>query len=250
MIHTKSYDLAEIPTIPVIVQCVMSCPWCHFSHARCQSISRRPSGLHFFSTRPPGPSCITQIEIPSAPLPVTVDMPARNSNVNSRCWTDLHLLREVGHATAKNFRPLTANVVRDENPGEYDPHQRREDNIIHTTIPKTRDLVVEYFFIKKNLLFTFRKITSTIPSYKNMSRTYYHTHARDSVPGCTTCLSPDDGIVLGLTGIDLPANFSLGFRKQKTGKTCLWLIDVVRDEFLICRLFHEGPPTWQQLNIF
>lgn len=136
MIHTKSYDFTEIPTIPVIVQRVVPCSWCHLSHARCKCISRRPSGLHFFSTRPPGPSCITQIEIPSTPLSVTVNMPTWNSNVNSCCWIDPHSIWEVGHATTEIFRPLTANVIGNENPWEYDTDKRSKYNIIHTRISK------------------------------------------------------------------------------------------------------------------
>ena len=136
MIHTKSYDLSEIPTIPLIVQHVMPCPWCHLSHARSKCISRRPSGLHFFSTHPPCPSCITQIEIPSTPLSVTVNMPAWNSNADSCCWIDMHLLWEVRHATAEIFQPLTANVVGNENPWEYDTDKCSKYNKIHTTIPK------------------------------------------------------------------------------------------------------------------
>ena len=41
-------------------------------------------------------------------------MPARNSNADSCGWIELHLLWEVGHATAEIFQPLIANVVGNE----------------------------------------------------------------------------------------------------------------------------------------
>lgn len=138
MKRTKAYDLTEVPCIPVIVQRVVPCPWRHLSHTRGQRISGRPSRLYFFSTRPSGPSCITQTKIPSTLLSVSVYMPAWNCDVDSCCWVELHGLREVRHASPEILRPLTADVVRDKNPREYDTNESRKDNVIHTTIPKDK----------------------------------------------------------------------------------------------------------------
>jgi hypothetical protein len=144
--HTKPYDLTEVPTIPVIVQRVVPCAWCHFSHTGCKCICRRPGGLHFLSARPSSPSCITQTEILSTPLSVSVNMPTWNSNINLCRWVDLHVLREVGHATAKILRPLTADVVRDENPWEYYTDKRRKDNKIHIRIPNDERISCRIIF--------------------------------------------------------------------------------------------------------
>ena len=67
---------------------------------------------------------------------MTVDMPAWNSHIDSCFWVDLHALREIQNAAAKILGPLTANVVGNENPREYDPSQCEEDNPIHITVPK------------------------------------------------------------------------------------------------------------------
>jgi hypothetical protein len=136
MERTEAHDLTKVPTIPMIVQRVMPSTWRHLSHTRCKRIGGRPSRLNFLSTCPPSPSCITQAEIPSAPLSVSVDMPAWNSDIDPCCRVDSHLLRELGHASAKILRPLTADVVCDKNPWEYNADKRREDNEIHITIPK------------------------------------------------------------------------------------------------------------------
>ena len=82
-----------------------------------------------------------------------------------------------------------------------------------------------------------------------MSRTDYHTNARDSVAGGTSGLSPDDGIVLGLTCVDLAGEFLVRVSEWNTQNTRLRLIDIVRDEMLISRLLHERAPTWHELHI-
>jgi hypothetical protein len=133
--RTKAYDLTEVPTVPVIVQCVVPCAWCHLSHTRRKCISQRPRRLYFFSACPPSPSCITQTEIFSTSLPMSVNVPAWDSNIDSCFWVDLHVLREVGHASEKVFRPLTADVIGNENPGKRDTDKGRKDNKIHVTIP-------------------------------------------------------------------------------------------------------------------
>ena len=115
----EAYNLTKVPTIPMIIQCVVPSTWHHPSHTRCKQIGGRPSYLNFLSTCPPSPSCITQAEIPSAPFSMSVDMPAWNSNIDPCCWIDLHLLRELGHVSAKILRPLTANVICNKNPWEY-----------------------------------------------------------------------------------------------------------------------------------
>jgi hypothetical protein len=71
---------------------------------------------------------------------MSVNMPAWDSDVNFCCWVDLHVLRKVGHASPKILRPLTTDVIRNENPGEYDPNQCRKDDEIHTTIPKDKGI--------------------------------------------------------------------------------------------------------------
>jgi hypothetical protein len=144
--RTKAYNLTEVPTIPLVIQRVVPCTWRHLSHTRRKCISRRPGGLYFFSARPPSPSCITQTKILSTPLSVSVNMPARDSNVNLNCWVDLHVLREVGHATAKVLRPLTADVVCDKNPWECYTDKRRKDNKIHIRIPNDRRISCRMIF--------------------------------------------------------------------------------------------------------
>jgi hypothetical protein len=138
MKRTKAYNLTEIPAIPVVVQSVVPCTWRHLSHTRCECISGRPRCLYFFSTCPSRPSCITQTKIPSTLRSVSVNMPAWNSDIDSCCWVDLHVLREVGHASTEILRPLTADVVCDKNPGEYDTYECRKNDKINTTIPKDK----------------------------------------------------------------------------------------------------------------
>ena len=65
-------------------------------------------------------------------------MPAWDSEVNFCCWVDSHTLWEVGHAIPKILRPLTSDIVCDENSGEYDSDQCRKENEIHTTVPKDK----------------------------------------------------------------------------------------------------------------
>lgn len=110
--------------------------WRHLSHTRRKRIGGRPSGLDFLSACPPSPFCITQTETLSAPLSVSIDMPAWNSDIDSCFRLDLHVLRELGHATAEILRPLAADVICDEDPWEYNADKRGEDNKIHITIPK------------------------------------------------------------------------------------------------------------------
>jgi len=136
MKRTKADDLMKIPAIPMIIQRVMPGTWRHLSHTWCECIGRWPSCLYFLSACPPSPFCITQTKILSAPLSVSIDMPAGNSDVDFRCRVDLHVLWELRHALAKILRPLTANVICDENPWEYNTDKGRKDNKIHITIPK------------------------------------------------------------------------------------------------------------------
>ena len=129
-------NFMKIPTIPVIIQCVMPGTWCHFSHTRRKRIGGRPSSLDFLSTCSPNPFCITQTETLSAPLSMSIDMPALNSNIDSCCQLDLHVLRELGHATVEILRPLAANIICNEDPWEYNADKHGKDNKIHITIPK------------------------------------------------------------------------------------------------------------------
>lgn len=114
----------------------------------------------------------------------------------------------------------------------------------------TRELVVEWSYIYNNLLFTFWKVARTIPSYKGMSRTYHNTHTWDSVARRTMCLSPYNGIMLGVACVDLHENLRLEFQTRKRDSARLRLIDVVHDEILICYLLHKRAPSWHQLNVF
>ena len=95
MEYTESHDFMKALTIPMIVQCVMPSPWCHLSHTRHKRIGGRPSCLDFLSTCSPSPSCITQTETLLAPLAMSVNMPAWNSNVDLCCQVDLNMLREL-----------------------------------------------------------------------------------------------------------------------------------------------------------
>ena len=67
-------------------------------------------------------------------------MPARDGDVDFCSWVDLHALREVRHAGTKVLRPLTADVICDENPREYNSNQRCKDNEIDTTVPKDQSI--------------------------------------------------------------------------------------------------------------
>lgn len=67
---------------------------------------------------------------------MSVDMPAGNCNIDPCFRINLHALREVGHATEKVLRPLTADIVCDKNPRQYDADQRGKNYKINATIPK------------------------------------------------------------------------------------------------------------------
>ena len=140
MKHMEADNLTKIPTIPVIIQCVMPGTWRHLSHTRRKRIGGRPSSLDLLSACPSSPFCITQTETLSALLSMPIDMPAWNSNIDSCFRLDLHVLRELQHASAEVLRPLTADVISDEDPWEYDPNKCHKDKKIHITIPKgTKD---------------------------------------------------------------------------------------------------------------
>ena len=134
--HTKTSNLTEVPTNPVIIQCVMPCTWCHFSDTWCKCISWRPGSLNFFSTCPPSPFCIPQAKILLAPLSMPIYMPAWDTNFNFCGGVDLHILRKVRHPSLKVLWPLTANIIGDENPGEDTTNKCRKDDKVHITIPK------------------------------------------------------------------------------------------------------------------
>jgi len=62
---------------------------------------------------------------------MVIDMPAGDCNIKfSRIW-DLHLRWEFLHAFAEFFRPLTTNVVRENDSEDYDANNSSEDTEVH-----------------------------------------------------------------------------------------------------------------------
>lgn len=55
---------------------------------------------------------------------------------------------------AKILGPLTANVIGNENPGEYDPRQHEKNNPIHITVPEDQGISLRMILQRMNLLFT------------------------------------------------------------------------------------------------
>lgn len=100
-----------------------------------------------------------------------------------------------------------------------------------------------------NLLFTFREVAGTIPSYQSMSRTYHYTHTGHSVTRCAPCLSPDNCVMLRLACIYLGENFIKSIRNRKENPHFRF-VNIVRDVFLISRLLYKRPPTRHELNVF
>lgn len=76
----------------------------------------RPTRFHLLPACPPRSFRKSQAEALSALLAVSIYMPARNANVDLGFRVDLHVFREVQHASAEVFRPLASYVIRDEYP--------------------------------------------------------------------------------------------------------------------------------------
>ena len=90
---------------------------------------------------------------------------------------------------------------------------------------------------KKNLLLAFQKVASTVLLYESMSRTYYKSHTTLVYIGS----EPLQWCRARTHRYLSRGNFRLEYLNPKIENTCLWLIHIVRDEFLIPCILHEWP---------
>ena len=79
---TESNDSAEVPAIPVIVQCFTPCGRSHLLHAWGQRICMRPADLNLLAACLSGTQCISQTEISPTLLSVAIYVPAWYNSIN------------------------------------------------------------------------------------------------------------------------------------------------------------------------
>jgi hypothetical protein len=134
--RTKSNDFAEVPSDPMIVQGVVACGWTHFTDARGQRVYARPCCFDLLTDCSPCTLHIAQVEIFLTSLAVAIDMPSRDSHVDlSRIW-NLHSFREFFHSFSEILRPLTDDVICDNDAEERDAYKGGENGEIYAAISK------------------------------------------------------------------------------------------------------------------
>ena len=134
--HTKPNNFAKIPTVPMIVQSVVSRGRPHFTNTRRQWICACPCRFDVFTSRPPSAFHVAQVEALSALRPVAVNVPTWNGYANLGRVRDLHRLWEFGHALSEVFRPLADNVVSYDDSHKCYAHKGGEGDEINVAISR------------------------------------------------------------------------------------------------------------------
>jgi hypothetical protein len=107
----------------------------HFPNACSKGVSLCSSRLHILTTSPPNAVHVTERKVSLAIITMSVNVPCGNSNLDLDSGVKLQAFREVFHALREIFRPLTANVVREDNAGKFGTRKRRQNDIVHVAVP-------------------------------------------------------------------------------------------------------------------
>jgi hypothetical protein len=92
-IRTKTDNFMKVPTIPVIVKCVVTSSRPHFTDTRSKRVGMRPTCLYIFTACPSCSNQVIEAEVIAAALTMPVDMPAGDGDIHTSVGIDLHSLR-------------------------------------------------------------------------------------------------------------------------------------------------------------
>jgi hypothetical protein len=132
----KSNNLAKIPPNPMVIQCIMPCRWTHLPNTWCQGVCACPHRFNIFANCSSHALHVAQVEIFLTRFPVPIDMPPRDCHVNLSCVGDSHTLWEFFHTHSEVFRPLTDDVVRDNDSEKSNANEGGKGNEVNITIPR------------------------------------------------------------------------------------------------------------------
>ena len=69
-------------------------------------------------------------------FPVSIYVPTRNPYSNLDTFTYPHMLRELFHSCVQIFRPLAANIIRNNKPNEHNANNSRQCDEVHVTVSR------------------------------------------------------------------------------------------------------------------
>ena len=102
----------------MVVEGLMSGPRPHFPSTCSEGVGLRPGRFHIFTASPSNPVYVTKREGSLAFITVSVNVPGGDANLNLDIRVQLQFFGEVLHMMEEIFRPLTPNVVREDNTRE------------------------------------------------------------------------------------------------------------------------------------
>jgi hypothetical protein len=110
----------------MIVEGLMLGPRPHFPSTCSEGVGLRPGRFHIFTASPSNAVHVTKREGSLAFITVSVNVPGGDANLNLDIGVQLQFFGEVLHTMEEIFRPLTPNVVREDNTRELATSGKRD----------------------------------------------------------------------------------------------------------------------------
>jgi hypothetical protein len=154
---TEPDDFTKVPSVPVVVECIMSSGWSHFLHTRNERIGMRPANFNLFSACSSSTLRIPKRKPIPALLAMSVYMPARYRNINLGFRGNPHMLWKCLHTRPEIFRPLTRDIIRYEYARQSDTNEGCQYDVVHVAVSsKNIPSQLDSMGVKALILRTFR----------------------------------------------------------------------------------------------
>jgi hypothetical protein len=135
-VHTKVYDLAEIPSRSLVIDRIGTGAGGHFFGAHANRVDMRPPTFGFFTIR--SSRVFEEIkgesELALAAMSIDVELGDDVLDPNEYCGWNLHPTRELGYPLPEVPVPLASDIVGEFEKGD-DPDKGTENNEIHIGVP-------------------------------------------------------------------------------------------------------------------
>jgi hypothetical protein len=108
-----------------------------------------PACFDILATSSPSTLLIIQQEMSFAEITMSVDMPIRDLDLDIGIGIQLHLVRKLQCTLSKFFRPLTPDIIGENNEKKLYTNQCRKDNIVRVAVSGTCRLDMQRDIIKE-----------------------------------------------------------------------------------------------------